>query len=194
MNLLSEEGHCPGKKLHPNIPLLIMHHVVCATTNPAKIRAILHAFTAIFGEGSCHIDAVSVESGVPEQPLGSEETRAGARNRVSNARLARPEADFWVAIEAGIDEGSTFSWVVIENRQCKGEARSATLPLPQVILQKVLAGEALGPVMSHYSGIDEIGRKEGAIGIFTAGKLTRESVYHQAVILALSPFHNAVYG
>ncbi|EOK8984584.1 DUF84 family protein, partial [Escherichia coli] len=28
---------------------------------------------------------------------------------------------------------------------------------------------------------------------FTAGKLTRASVYHQAVILALSPFHNAVY-
>ena len=33
----------------------------------------------------------------------------------------------------------------------------------------------------------------GAIGVFTAGKLTRSSVYHQAVILALSPFHNAVY-
>ncbi len=47
--------------------------------------------------------------------------------------------------------------------------------------------------MSRYTGIDEIGRKEGAIGVFTAGKLTRASVYHQAVILALSPFHNAVY-
>ena len=54
-------------------------------------------------------------------------------------------------------------------------------------------GEALGPVMSDYTGIDEIGRKEGAIGVFTAGKLTRSSVYHQAVILALSPFHNAIY-
>ncbi|MFW0764408.1 inosine/xanthosine triphosphatase [Trabulsiella odontotermitis] len=170
-----------------------MHHVVSATTNPAKIQAILAAFSDIFGEGSCHIEAISVESGVPEQPLGSDETRAGARNRVDNARLARPEADFWVAIEAGIDEGSTFSWVVIENREQRGEARSATLPLPQVILEKVLAGEALGPVMSHYTGIDEIGRKEGAIGVFTAGALTRSSVYHQAVVLALSPFHNAVY-
>lgn len=170
-----------------------MHHVVSATTNPAKIRAILHAFNEIFGEGSCHIDAVSVDSGVPEQPFGSEETRTGARNRVVNARHARPDADFWVAIEAGIDEGSTFSWVVIESNHQKGEARSATLPLPEIILQKVRAGEALGPVMSRYSGIDEIGRKEGAIGVFTAGKLTRESVYHQAVILALSPFHNAIY-
>ena len=170
-----------------------MHHVVSATTNPAKIQAILQALDEIFGEGSCHIESVSVESGVPEQPFGSDETRAGARNRVANARRAQPNADFWVAIEAGIDEGSTFSWVTIEDGSLRGEARSATLPLPQVILEKVQAGEALGPVMSQYTGIDEIGRKEGAIGVFTAGKLTRSSVYHQAVVLALSPFHNAIY-
>ncbi len=156
-----------------------MHQVVCATTNPAKIQAILQAFHEIFGEGSCHIASVAVESGVPEQPFGSEETRAGARNRVANARRLHPEADFWVAIEAGIDGDSTFSWVVIENASQRGEARSATLPLPAVILQKVREGEALGPVMSRYTGIDEIGRKEGAIGVFTAGKLTRASVYHR---------------
>ncbi|STI78057.1 NTPase [Escherichia coli] len=64
-----------------------MHQVVCATTNPAKIQAILQAFHEIFGEGSCHIASVAVESGVPEQPFGSEETRAGARNRVANAAV-----------------------------------------------------------------------------------------------------------
>jgi len=170
-----------------------MHHVVAATTNPAKIRAILHAFNEIYGEDACQVESVNIDSGVPEQPLGNAQTREGARNRVINARQAKPDADFWVAIEAGIDEGSTFSWVVIESGQQRGEARSATLPLPEVILQKVRAGEALGPAMSDYTGIDEIGRKDGAIGVFTAGKLTRASVYHQAVILALSPFHNAVY-
>lgn len=123
-----------------------MHQVVCATTNPAKIQAILQAFHEIFGEGSCHIASVAVESGVPEQPFGSEETRAGAQNRVANARRLLPEADFWVAIEAGIDGDSTFSWVVIENASQRGEARSATLPLPAVILEKVREGEALGPV------------------------------------------------
>ena len=170
-----------------------MHQVIVATTNPAKIQAILAAFDQIFGEGSCHIDAISVETGVPEQPFGSEETRAGARNRLANARQVKPEADFWVAIEAGLDEGATFSWVVIESRDQRGEARSATLPLPQAILEQVRAGEALGPVMSKYTGIDKIGNKEGAIGVFTAGALTRSSVYHQAVVLALSPFHNDLY-
>ncbi|HDS1151983.1 TPA: inosine/xanthosine triphosphatase [Pluralibacter gergoviae] len=170
-----------------------MHQIISATTNPAKIQAILQAFSQIFGEGSCHIDPISVESGVPEQPFGSEETRAGARNRLHHARQLRPDADFWVAIEAGIDDDSTFSWVVIESREQRGEARSATLPLPEKILAAVRDGEALGPVMSRYTGIEEIGRKGGAIGVFTAGSLTRASVYYQAVIMALSPFHNAVY-
>lgn len=92
-----------------------MHKVISATTNPAKIQAILRAFEEIFGEGSCHIEPVAVESGVPEQPFGNQETRTGARNRVDNARRQHPQADFWVAIEAGIDDDATFSWVVIDN-------------------------------------------------------------------------------
>jgi len=68
-----------------------MHHVVAATTNPAKIRAILHAFNEIFGENASRIDAIAVESGVPEQPMGSKETLEGARNRVENARHACPK-------------------------------------------------------------------------------------------------------
>ncbi len=170
-----------------------MHHVVAATKNPAKIKAILDGFELIFGQGSCQVEGVDVDSGVPEQPLGSEQTLAGARNRVANAKALRPTADFWVAIEAGIDEQSTFSWVSIENPELRGESRSATLPLPAAIMKHIDAGEALGPAMSAWSGIEKIGRKEGAIGVFTAGALTRSSVYVQAVVLALSPFHNEIY-
>lgn len=170
-----------------------MYHVVCATTNPAKIQSILLAFNDIYGEDSCHIESVVVASDVPEQPFGSDETRQGARNRLSHARAIKPNADFWVAIEAGIEEGSTFSWVVIEHQAMRGEARSATLPLPEVILKNLSAEKTLGMVMSEYTGIEMIGRKEGAIGTFTAGKLTRSSVYYQAVILALSPLHNDIY-
>lgn len=121
-----------------------MHHVVSATTNPAKIQAILRAFDEIFGAGSCHIEAIGVESGVPEQPFGSEETRAGARNRVANARAAAPDADFWVAIEAGIDEGATFSWVVIESREQRGEARRPPCPCRESFWKKCVRVKRLG--------------------------------------------------
>ncbi|MEY8711144.1 inosine/xanthosine triphosphatase [Mangrovibacter phragmitis] len=170
-----------------------MYQVVTATKNPAKINAILQAFEIIYGEGSCHIIAADVESGVPEQPMGSAETLTGARQRVINARRVYPQADFWVAIEAGIDEGSTFSWVVIENSDKRGEARSASLPLPEPVLAAVAQGETLGDVISATTGIEQLGRKEGAIGIFTKGALTRSSVYSQAVVLALSPFHHTAY-
>lgn len=170
-----------------------MYQVVCATTNPAKIQSVLLAFTHIYGDDTCRIESVVVDSDVPEQPFGSHETKKGAQNRIDSARKLRPDADFWVAIEAGIDEGSTFSWVIIENATLHGEARSASLPLPNIILKNVTAENTLGMVMSDYSGIDKIGRKEGAIGVFTAGKLTRSTVYYQAVILALSPFHNDIY-
>lgn len=50
-----------------------------------------------------------------------------------------------MAIEAGIDGDSTFSWVVIENASQRGEARSATLPLPAVILEKYVKARRLVP-------------------------------------------------
>ncbi|XNM72380.1 inosine/xanthosine triphosphatase [Escherichia coli] len=155
---------------------------------PLKFRPFCRHFTKIFGEGTLPYCIRCRRERCTGTAPGGEETRAGARNRVANARRLLPEADFWVAIEAGIDGDSTFSWVVIENTSQRGEARSATLPLPAVILQKVREGEALGPVMSRYTGIDKIRRKEGAIGVFYARKLTRASVYHQAVILALVRF------
>lgn len=40
--------------------------------------------------------------------------------------------------------------------------------------------------MRRLSGIDDINRREGAIGIFTQGRLSRTSVYYQALLLALA--------
>jgi inosine/xanthosine triphosphatase len=87
----------------------------------------------------------------------------------------------------------TFAWMVIENMHQRGESRSASLMLPEIILQGINQGSELGDEMEKLTGIAEVKRKGGAIGIFTAGKLNRTSVYHQALVLALAPFHNPVY-
>lgn len=47
--------------------------------------------------------------------------------------------------------------------------------------------------MAQLSGIENIGKQGGAIGLFTGGKLSRTSVYHQALLLAFVPFHNEIY-
>ena len=85
-----------------------MHKVISATTNPAKIQAILRAFEEIFREGSCHIEPVAVEwrAGTTFPETGK---RALAHEiALINARRQHPQADFWVAIEAGIDDDATF--------------------------------------------------------------------------------------
>ncbi|WP_145505200.1 inosine/xanthosine triphosphatase [Yersinia alsatica] len=170
-----------------------MYHVVVATTNPAKIKAISLAFDDVYGSGEYHIEGVNVDSGVPLQPIGNTETRSGARQRVSNARQMRPEADFWVGVEAGIEDNMTFAWMVIERSQLRGESRSASLMLPEIILQGIRQGRELGDEMADLTGISNVKQQGGAIGIFTDGKLTRTSVYHQALLLALVPFHNEIY-
>jgi len=170
-----------------------MYHVVAATRNPAKINAITLAFSDIFGEGSCHIEGIEVDSGVAAQPLTNTETRTGARQRVMNARAVRSEADFWVAIEAGIEDDTAFAWMVIENQTLRGESRSASFTLPAAVLKGIHEGRELGEEMARLTGVENIKHKGGAIGVFTAGHLTRTSVYHQALILALCPFHNDIY-
>ncbi|ENL8546141.1 inosine/xanthosine triphosphatase [Serratia marcescens] len=170
-----------------------MYHVVAATTNPAKIKAIQLAFDDVFGAGQYRIESVDVASGVSLQPIGNHETRTGSRQRVMEARQVRPEADFWVGVEAGIEENMTFAWMTIENPHIRGESRSASLMLPEVILQGIRAGRELGSEMTAITGNAEVKRQGGAIGVFTDGRLSRTSVYHQALLLALVPFHNAIY-
>lgn len=170
-----------------------MYYVVASTTNPAKINAVTLAFADVFGAENCRIEGVDVDSGVPHQPLGSPETRTGARNRVMMARQVRPEADFWVGVEAGIEDNMTFAWMVIENATIRGESRSASLMLPETILQGIREGRELGDEMVRLSGIQNVKQKGGAIGVFTNGKLTRTSVYHQALLLALVPFQNSLF-
>lgn len=170
-----------------------MYYVIAATSNPAKIDAIAQAFNDTLGPDSCRVDGIDVDSGVPSQPMGDHQTRSGARNRVMAARQVCPEADFWVGVEAGVEDNMTFAWMVVENSHLRGESRSASLMLPDSILHGIAQGRELGHEMARLTGIDDIKRRGGAIGVFTEGRLTRSSVYYQALILALVPFHNALY-
>ncbi|ARU95207.1 inosine/xanthosine triphosphatase [Tatumella citrea] len=170
-----------------------MYHVVAATSNPAKISAILQAFEDVFGAGQCQISGSETDSGVSAQPMSDEETLKGARQRVANARHRQPEADFWVAIEAGIDGQQAFAWMVIENASQRGESRSASFLLPAAVSEQLHQGRELGDVMAQLTGIDNIKQKGGAIGALTEGRLTRTSVYHQALLLALCPLLHPYY-
>ncbi|RVT44970.1 non-canonical purine NTP phosphatase [Rheinheimera sediminis] len=159
-----------------------------ASANPAKINAVASAFAEVFNHEALDVQGIAVPSGVADQPMSSEETLLGAMNRV--AALVNEDADYRVAIEAGLDGDFTFAWMVIEHQGKIGKARSASLMLPPVALAELKQGKELGDVMDALFDQTNVKQKGGAIALLTQNKLSRSSVYHQALILAMIPFLN----
>ncbi|EJC7006262.1 inosine/xanthosine triphosphatase [Vibrio parahaemolyticus] len=164
--------------------------VVIASLNPAKINAVKSAFQSAFPQQAFEFVGISVPSEVADQPMTNEETHRGAVNRVKNAKVEMPTADFYVGLEAGIEDNVTFAWMVIESDTHRGESRSASLMLPLEVLAQLADANELGDVMDKVFGTENIKQKGGAISLLTQNQLTRSSVYHQALILALIPFTN----
>lgn len=170
-----------------------MLYVIAASSNPAKVEAVRSAFEAVFGSDNCRIEGVEVDSSVAKQPIGDKETRTGARQRVLSARNVRPDADYWVGIEAGIDDNMTFSWIAVENVRHRGESRSASLELPPLVLEHIHQGKTLSEAMESMTGIANLGKLGGAISYYTQSLLNRSAVYQQAILLALAPLQNEIY-
>ncbi|HAS6969931.1 TPA: non-canonical purine NTP phosphatase [Vibrio parahaemolyticus] len=170
--------------------IMATQKVVIASLNPAKINAVKSAFQSAFPQQAFEFVGISVPSEVADQPMTNEETHRGAVNRVKNAKVEMPTADFYVGLEAGIEGNVTFAWMVIESDTHSGESRSASLMLPPEVLAQLADANELGDVMDKVFGTENIKQKGGAISLLTQNQLTRSSVYHQALILALIPFTN----
>ncbi|TOH81069.1 inosine/xanthosine triphosphatase [Vibrio parahaemolyticus] len=170
--------------------IMATQKVVIASLNPAKINAVKSAFQSAFPQQAFEFVGISVPSEVADQPMTNEETHRGAINRVKNAKVEMPTADFYVGLEAGIEGNVTFAWMVIESDTHRGESRSASLMLPPEVLAQLADANELGDVMDKVFGTENIKQKGGAISLLTQNQLTRSSVYHQALILALIPFTN----
>jgi inosine/xanthosine triphosphatase len=166
-----------------------MWTIAVASANPAKINAVSQCFETNFPEQAITVTGIAVPSGVAEQPLSSAETLLGAENRLL-ALKQQVSADYYVAIEAGLDNDLTFAWMLIEHQGKQGKARSASLMLPPAALQLLADGQQLGDAMDQLFGTSNIKQAGGAIGLLTHNRLSRSSVYQQALTLALIPFLN----
>lgn len=157
-----------------------------------KIAAVEEAFRLQLPQAKLQTVAVSVASGVADQPMSDQETRQGARTRVANARQAYPDADYWVGLEGGLDvfDGClmAFAWMVVADNNRTSETRSVTLPLPPEVQELVSTGLELGDANDKVFSTLNSKQGGGAFGLLTDGLMTRESVYTQTLVLALIPF------
>lgn len=166
--------------------------VVVASKNPVKKKAVMEGFKIFFND--VEVESISVDSGVSDQPGTDDETLTGARNRVKESRTQFHDADYWVAIEGGVQAGEkdvfAFAWVVIYSAGKYGEARTASFVLPKKVAHLVAGGIELGTANDMVFNQTNSKQKNGAVGLLTHNKIDRAELYRQAVILALIPFVN----
>ena len=170
-----------------------MKRVIVASKNPVKIKAAQEGFERMFEDGKFTFEGVEVGSDVSDQPMGSEETYAGAFNRASKAKDIFPTADFWVGIEGGniehgTDEMEAMAWIVVLDKTRLGKARTAGLFLPAKVIALIREGYELGHADEKVFGIENTKQKMGTTGLLTNNAIDRTQFYVPAVILALIPF------
>lgn len=153
--------------------------VKVATSNAMKVAATRKAFAKFFK--GVRIVGVEVASSVSAQPISFGEIVRGARSR---ARDAFRDCDYAVGIEAGIFRVA------------------AVAPQPfQITMACVFDGtrESLG-AGPFYEVPEKLVREivkadSGSVAVVTRGKVTREQVTRDAVLMALAPFVSpALYG
>ena len=162
--------------------------VAVGTGNPVKLKAVENVFSRIYGNVT--VEARKVSSGVPPQPFGAD-TVKGAMARAKNAYKSG-SFDYGVGIEAGLSDVEGY---ILDVQFCAIYDRVDGITLgcgsgfqyPPAVLADVLAGRTVGEVMSELSGIDDLGKKLGAIGYLTHGMLDRTQLTEQSVLMALIP-------
>lgn len=172
-----------------------MRQVIVASLNPVKIDAVKNAFSKMFAYGKFNFIGVSVPSLVSDQPMSNKETLLGAINRVENAAKITVDADYWIGIEGGLEEGKdgmeTFAWIVVKDKDGKiGKGKTGSFFLPNEVAKLVKQGKELGDADDIVFGLKNSKQANGSVGILTGDVLTRTTFYEPAVILALIPFRN----
>ncbi len=168
--------------------------IVIASSNPVKAQAALHGFQRMFPAESFEILPHPAPSGVSDQPMTSAETLQGALNRAAAVKAAHPQADFWVGIEGGVEDGdgglAAFAWVAVLSPAGSGKARTGTFFLPPAVADLVRRGIELGEADDIVFGATNSKQQNGAIGLLTGDVIDRARLYEHAVVLALVSFRH----
>ena len=168
---------------------VVFAHVVVGSTNPVKIASVRAIIERL--HPGAHVEGIAVESGVPDQPIGDEETQAGARQRARAALAAAPSATLAVGLEGGVvtlatGAMRTCAWAVAVDRAGNESiGGSLSMPLPDRVAVRIRAGEELGHAMDAEARTAGTKHGRGAVGILTAGLVDRQRAYEHLVAYAL---------
>jgi len=177
-----------------------MHTIVVGSTNKIKLAAVEEVLCN-YPEFAC-MDVVGkkVDTSVSCQPTTLEETIEGAKVR---AKQVKAEGALGMGIESGLmpvpgSDGEYFGICVcvIDDGIEEHIGLSCAHRLPKAVTDAILEDQLdLNQALSQ-CGLTEntsLGTHEGAIGLFTNGRITRQDYTKQAIICALTSLENKSY-
>ena len=185
-----------------------MAHLVIAvgTTRKPKLAAVYEAIshiTDVLAPGTpIEVIGVEVESGVSHTPTSREELMRGARQRAESlediAKRRNQLWNFFVGLEGGLDvigengERRVFleSWAYVSDATYGHFGCSGAVELPPSLAEEVLAGRELSVAIDQFAGAAGIRDAQGAWGVLTANKISRQESFRVALIAAFAPFYN----
>jgi inosine/xanthosine triphosphatase len=170
--------------------------VAVGSINPVKVAATTTVLCSLYGQ-AVNVEPVAVDSGVPRQPWGNEETLQGALNR-AHAAQCTSGATLSVGFEGGLLEvqGRVFTcaWcAVVRDDDLTGIAGGENVLLPPSVAADVRVGAELGPAMDKLTGLHNTKQGGGAIGALTGGLLDRQAAYEHLLAMALARLLTPAY-
>ncbi|MBU8905234.1 DUF84 family protein [Desertibacillus haloalkaliphilus] len=162
--------------------------VAVGSKNQVKIKAV----ASVLRDPNITVTGFDVPSNVSNQPFSDEETRQGAINR-ARACHEKGEVDLSIGLEGGVVETAEglmlCNWgALVDCENNTFVASGAKILLPEQIAEQVRAGDELGVVMEKFTSVLDIRQKEGAIGVFTSGYVTRQELFGHIVKLLFGQY------
>jgi inosine/xanthosine triphosphatase len=161
--------------------------------NQVKVQATRNILDKVYAK--LDVISVDVDSGVPDQPFGVNQTIQGAINRAHNALLE--DYDLGVGIESGLmktphtlTDYVDLQWCAIYDGDKTTLGVSAGFEYPPWVMDEVLNGREVGDVMDQLTGVEHLGEKMGAVSYLSRGMLDRTGNTEQCVLMAMIPRMN----
>jgi len=182
--------------------------VAVGSSRKPKLAAVREAVDGMInllpGGTSIEIVGIEVESGVNHTPLSYEESMRGARQRAEALKkIAQEEAKPWnyfVGLEGGLDslmeDGARRvfleSWAYVSDGTHGHFGRSGAVELPEELAEEVFVkGTELSVAIDQFAGEVGIRDTQGAWGVLSGNKITRQEAFRVALIAAFAPFFNS---
>ena len=167
--------------------------VVVGSQNPVKLNATRNILEEIYGE--IDISSKDVDSGVPDQPFGLDQTIKGAINRAKNSYSV--DVDLSIGIESGLMETPNtltgyidLQWCAIFDGEKVTLGVSSGFEYPMEVVKEVLSGFEVGDVMDRITGVTNLGNKKGAVSHLSRDMLNRTENTEQCILTAMIPRMN----